>query len=210
MPKVVDHPQRRREIVETFLRVAERDGLSAATSRNVAAELGTSPGTLWYYFDDTTALISAAHDLIFERVNARIADATEGVHGIAAVLALMAQIVPVERMRPGEAAVVVSFWGRVADNQTVALKHAGAESHWRGLLRGHLEESLETGEMLAGTGIESLVDILITVCFGQQIAWVTRAMLVSDPRPMEVVCAVLRPYVQDPAILGPALASIAD
>lgn len=51
MPKIVDHEERRQQIVDTFLTLVERGrGLDAASSRALAAELGISNSLLWRYF----------------------------------------------------------------------------------------------------------------------------------------------------------------
>jgi AcrR family transcriptional regulator len=56
----VDHDQRRAQIVEALFRVAERDGLAAATYRTIAAEAGIRAPQVQYYFATKAALIEAA------------------------------------------------------------------------------------------------------------------------------------------------------
>ena len=51
MPKVVDHSQRRVEIIEAASRVIVRSGLNGMTIREVAREAGVSNGVIDHYFD---------------------------------------------------------------------------------------------------------------------------------------------------------------
>lgn len=73
MPRVVDHDERRRELVDAALRLVVRDGLEAATVRNIAREAGCSIRPVQYYFADKAALLAAAHTRVTERLGARVA-----------------------------------------------------------------------------------------------------------------------------------------
>lgn len=72
MPKQVDHDQKRIEIVDAALRLVVRDGLDAATVRNIAAEAGTSVRPVQYYFADKKALLAAAHARVTQRLGAQV------------------------------------------------------------------------------------------------------------------------------------------
>lgn len=75
MPKIVDHDQRRAELVDALWRVVTRDGVAAITIRSVAAEAGVPPGLVSYYFPDRAALLAGAmrrHVAEAERKVARI------------------------------------------------------------------------------------------------------------------------------------------
>jgi AcrR family transcriptional regulator len=52
----------REEITEAAVRVADRDGLSGVSMRNVAAELGTGAGTLYRYVDNRDDLLDLMAD----------------------------------------------------------------------------------------------------------------------------------------------------
>jgi len=52
MPKTVDIEARRREIVDAAARLIARDGLGAATMRDIAAEAGWTTGVVNHYFAD--------------------------------------------------------------------------------------------------------------------------------------------------------------
>ena len=60
MPKIVDHAERRAEILEATRRVILKRGLDGVTMRNIAAEVGKSTGLVNHYFDDKGDLLVAA------------------------------------------------------------------------------------------------------------------------------------------------------
>ncbi|WP_051425578.1 TetR/AcrR family transcriptional regulator [Jiangella gansuensis] len=72
MPKVVDHEQRKREIVAAVLRAVARDGAAGASVRTVAAETGWSTGSVRYYFSTQRELREFTVDVVIERVGRRI------------------------------------------------------------------------------------------------------------------------------------------
>ncbi|MFM9135631.1 MAG: TetR/AcrR family transcriptional regulator [bacterium] len=49
MPKIVDHDERRRHIVEALWRVVDRDGVTAVSVRTVAAEAGMPKSSIGHY-----------------------------------------------------------------------------------------------------------------------------------------------------------------
>jgi AcrR family transcriptional regulator len=79
--------ERRSLILDATLTVIVRKGLAATTVRDVAAELGVSPGLVHHYFDSMDDLLAQAFEQAAER----------GLEEIRDVLAETAD--PVERMR---------------------------------------------------------------------------------------------------------------
>ena len=62
MPKIVDHDERRRMIVEALWRVVSRDGASAVSVRSVAAEAGMPKSSIGHYVGTMPQLLSLAID----------------------------------------------------------------------------------------------------------------------------------------------------
>ena len=85
MPKVVDHDERRREVLDATWRVIGSEGLEALTLRRIAQEAGCSNGVLAHYFRNKEDILVSAHQLAFARARERIVEATDGVGGIAAL-----------------------------------------------------------------------------------------------------------------------------
>ena len=80
MPKIVDHDERRVELVDALWRVVERDGATAISIRNVAAEAGHSKSAISHYFPSRLALLTAAVAQLGDDVLRKVAalDLTDG------------------------------------------------------------------------------------------------------------------------------------
>ena len=192
MPKIVDHDQRRSEIVDAFLTVVARDGLRAASSRAIAAELGVGTGALWHYFDGYDAVTAAAYCRIFERTDDRIGTVTAGRRGLAAVDAMMREILPLAKETRDEAHVVVGFWGRLAANERLSGGQVDVGDRWGSRLRGFLVEAVEDGELRPETPTDCIVEVLLNAAIGQQV----RAVLgtVEPARRLSLVEHCLCPW----------------
>lgn len=72
----VPQQQRSREMVERILAagrdVVLRDGYDAASTNRIAAEAGVSPGSLYQYFPDKEAVLSAIVDRYVDDVSKRV------------------------------------------------------------------------------------------------------------------------------------------
>lgn len=67
MPRLVDHEQRRAELVEATWRIVSTVGLDAATMRNVAAEAGFSNGAMKCYFATKDDLLALAFEYVYHQ-----------------------------------------------------------------------------------------------------------------------------------------------
>ena len=76
MPRTVDHEERRSMILESFMRLAAREGLHAVSLRGVAAEAGISLRLVQYYFETKARLmqsgLNALETISNERLSARL------------------------------------------------------------------------------------------------------------------------------------------
>ncbi|GIF12987.1 TetR/AcrR family transcriptional regulator [Actinoplanes teichomyceticus] len=194
MPKIVDHDQRRSEIVEAFLTVVARAGLAAATSRAIAAELGIGTGALWHYFDGFDEVAAGAYRRITERTNDRIAVATAGLRGLDAVYAMLREILPLTKETLDEAHVVVGFWGRLAANATIEEKQTDLGEYWGGLLRRHFAEAVADGELDPSIPVADVLDVLFAICIGQQVNAVMASPMVDPGRQLAMIDHCLRPW----------------
>ncbi len=194
MPKIVDHDQRRSEIVEAFLAVVARDGLSAATSRAIAAELGIGTGALWHYFDGFDEVAAGAYMRITERTNERIAAATAGLRGLDAFYAMIREILPLTKETLDEAFVVVAFWGRLAANSKIDQARADVGDNWGGQIAVRLAEAIEDGTLAAGIPIPDVVDVILMICVGQQVSAVMADPMVDADRRLAMIDHCLGPW----------------
>lgn len=193
MPKIVDHDQRRSEIIEAYLTVVARDGLAAATSRAIAAELNIGTGALWHYFEGFDEVAAGAYARITERTNIRIAAVTEGLRGLPAFYAMIREILPLTKVTLDEAFVVVGFWGRLAANSKIE-EAPDLGDFWGGQMAEHFREAIEDGEIVPSIPIADLVDALLTICLGQQVNAVMSAPMVNPTRQLAMIDHCLLPW----------------
>lgn len=66
MPKIVDHDERRRVIVEALWRVVARDGAHEVSVRHVAAEAGMPKSSIGHYVGTMPQLLGLAVDQVIE------------------------------------------------------------------------------------------------------------------------------------------------
>lgn len=203
VPKIVDHDKRRREIVEAYLRVLARSGVSGTHGRSVAAELGVVPGTLWHYFDSVEQIAEAAARRGVERTLARIDERSGDLRGLAALLAIAEEILPITDVTRQEARVVVAFWGQVlpdADPRSAF----GRPREFTDRTRVALRDAVADGDLVATTPIEPLVRLLDSVYAGEQVIWAAESVD-DDPRqPRRSFAVAVAPW------LGEAASAAAD
>lgn len=194
MPKIVDHDQRRSEIVEAYLTVVARDGMAAATSRAIAAELSIGTGALWHYFEGFDEVAAGAYARITERTNARITAATRGLRGLDAFYAMIREILPLTKETLDEAFVVVGFWGRLAANSKIDETQTDLGDYWGGLIAHRFREAIEDGDLTADIPVLDVVDALLTICLGQQVNAVMAPPMVDPGRQLAMIDHCLYPW----------------
>ncbi|BBY42641.1 TetR family transcriptional regulator [Mycolicibacterium celeriflavum] len=72
MPKLIDRDGRRREIAEAVWRIVVRDGVSAVSIRDVAAEAGLAVGSVRHVFSTKAELLQYSMALVHEQARERV------------------------------------------------------------------------------------------------------------------------------------------
>jgi AcrR family transcriptional regulator len=166
MPKIVDWDAKRDEILSATWRVIARDGIAKATIRAIAREAACSPGILAHYFDDKADILGAALVMSHRRVGARMEASTAGLSGLEALRIVMIEALPLDEKRDLEAQIEISFWGRALGNAELReLQHREFERLWR-LLRAHLAEAAELGELRDGVDLDFATHQLVVLIDG--------------------------------------------
>ncbi|MET7280115.1 TetR/AcrR family transcriptional regulator [Kribbella sp. NPDC005582] len=93
MPKIVDHEQRRREIVHALWQVIAMHGLEGVSLREVAQAAEVSIGRIQHYFDSREALVLAGLERLIAQAGAAY-DATAGAAPRDRLLHVLVQQVP--------------------------------------------------------------------------------------------------------------------
>ena len=169
MPKIVDHDERRLELVDATWRIIARQGLESATMREIAMEAGFANGALKPYFPTKDTLLEFAFSHVFNRTNQRIARVTEGKAGLEALRAFCLEVLPLDEERINEARVVVPFWQKAVSDARKADIHRESMAEWLAAIRRYLGEARTSGDVSAGVADSVLAGQLLNMLLGAQI-----------------------------------------
>ena len=170
MPKVVDHDQRRVELVGATWRIIAREGLGGATMREIAAEAGFANGALKPYFPSKEHLLTFAFEHVFQETNKRIDTATGNKKGLAALRVFCHEVLPLDDEKQSEARIVIAFWQRALADASKSALHEQSVEQWREQILVHLRDARASGETGPATKDEDFAAILLNMLFGAQIS----------------------------------------
>jgi AcrR family transcriptional regulator len=126
-------PVRRQEIVDATVRVMRRKGLLQTTSRDVAAEAGTSSGLLAHYFESHDHLLVCAFEQVAERDLARMRALLQAEPDVVARLRVL-----LEEFSPAEHAwqyrVWIDVWGAAAQSEALRRSSRRLNLRWVALV----------------------------------------------------------------------------
>ncbi|WP_077490182.1 TetR/AcrR family transcriptional regulator [Sinomonas mesophila] len=173
MPKIVNHDQRRLELVDATWRIIAERGLDAATMRDIAAEAGFANGALKPYFATKDRLLDFAFEHIFAQTNRRMEAATAGLFGRAALRAYCHEILPLDDEKLAEARVAIAFWQKALRDPAKTALHERSMEQWRSAMAGFLRNEAEGTGGDAGSGgeaaLEAHVGAIMDLVLGAQI-----------------------------------------
>ena len=169
MPKIVDHDQRRLELVDATWRIIAQHGIEGATMREIALEAGFANGALKPYFPTKDELITFAFSHVFNQTNQRIADTSAGKVGLEALRAFCQEVLPLDEDRINEARIVIPFWQKALTDPAKAELHETSMNQWRSAMDGYLRQARDRGEVTAPTSDEDIINQLLSMLLGAQI-----------------------------------------
>jgi AcrR family transcriptional regulator len=169
VPKIVDHDERRLELVDATWRIIARHGLEGATMREIAMEAGFANGALKPYFPTKDTLLEFAFSHVFNRTNQRIAEVTQGQSGLSALRAFCLEVLPLDEERVNEARIVIPFWQKAVNDPQKALIHQQSMAEWLTVIRRCLAEARDAGDVSTGVEDNALAGQLLNMLLGAQI-----------------------------------------
>jgi AcrR family transcriptional regulator len=169
VPKIVDHDERRLELVDATWRIIARQGMEGATMREIALEAGFANGALKPYFPTKDTLLEFAFGHVFNRTNRRIAEVTGGRSGLDALKAFCLEVLPLDEERINEARIVIPFWQKAVTDPGKAEIHRQSMEEWVGTIRRYLAEARNSGDVRAAVDDSLLARQLLSMLLGAQI-----------------------------------------
>jgi AcrR family transcriptional regulator len=166
MPKIVDHDERRRELLEAVVRVIARDGIEGATTRALARETGWSTGALAHYFSDKNDILTSALEHSHERITSRWKRELDGLHGIAALRRLLLDIVPLDDERRAESRLEIVFWSQALNDDRMRDIQRREAGYLYGRVAALLGEARDRNEVRSGLAVHLCTERLMAVVDG--------------------------------------------
>ena len=158
MPKVVDHDQRRAEIIGALWEVISERGTEGASLTTVARAAGVSVGRIQHYFASKQALVQAGCQAIVDMAEAGYRDRTRESDPWQTLTELLTQSIPTTAEFRMGAAVWYAYMARaVVDpgiGEIVRQAAQGTHEEVRSLLRaGGASEDLATALLGMSAGL---------------------------------------------------------
>jgi len=169
MPKVIDHDQRRRDIIDVTWRLIVKGGIEAATMREIAAEAGFANGALKHYFPGKDEIIQGAYERSLGMMGEHIEAEVAGKRGLEALRAICWAAMPLDEERVTSGRVLLSFWERAVSNETLHEAYLAHLAVWREALARYIAEGREDGDITTVTRDEQLVDEIVLLNVGANI-----------------------------------------
>ncbi|MBT0771547.1 TetR family transcriptional regulator C-terminal domain-containing protein [Kineosporia sp. J2-2] len=196
MPKIVDHDERRAQIVDATMRVVEQVGLEGTTIRAIAREAGCSTGVLAHYFKNKADILVTAHLAAFSAVRDRIAEHQADTDDAVALMRLaLEEACPLDRPRLLEAGIDVSFWGLALHDEHLKevrrRSHIDAIDFWESLVAGVVEQ----GRALPGASARAVAVETVLLIDGLSVNAVLFPDVMDAERQLAVIDEHLRSFV---------------
>ncbi|MFF1483622.1 TetR/AcrR family transcriptional regulator [Streptomyces sp. NPDC058319] len=170
MPKIIDHDQRRREIVAVARKLIVQGGFGAATMRSIVAEAGFANGALKRYFPSKDSIVAATFESVLAEMNERMTAAGEPApdpeealrHDIEATL-------PLDRYRIDGARVLLALWEHSVANEELAELYRDHLRRWRRLLAARIAAARGRGEPPDDPAVTGLAGEVIGLTIGANV-----------------------------------------
>ncbi|MFE9429231.1 TetR/AcrR family transcriptional regulator [Kitasatospora sp. NPDC006697] len=150
----VDHEERRRQIAEALLRIADTQGLQSASMRAVAAEAGVSLRLVQYYFETKQGLLLDALARLGAQLQARmerwITAAGSPPTPRGTVTAVLSCILPTDPESRRITRTYAAYYALVLSDPDTLEKHGAAQpALLEGFLAKQIRAAQEAGEVAA-------------------------------------------------------------
>ncbi|WP_018680982.1 TetR/AcrR family transcriptional regulator [Actinokineospora enzanensis] len=168
MPKVIDHDQRRREIVEVSKRLIAEGGFEAATMRSIVTAAGFANGALKHYFAGKDGIIAATFESVLEETAERMSELDVGLAPVESLRGFVEAAMPLEPDRITSARVLLVLWGHSVANPDLARQYRELLTVWRGELTRRI--GLAWSKQLDDPAVGVVADEIISVTIGANVA----------------------------------------
>ena len=166
VPKLVDHDERREELVRAVWRIIAERGIDEVTIREIAREAGYSSGALGHYFENKDDLLVTAFRISHEHINARYDEEIDTPVQYDALRAVLFDNLPLDEQRELETRIEMSFWARSLRNEAISEIQHEESAFLQRLIRRLVEGSQGEGEIASDYDPRQVVDLFAALIDG--------------------------------------------
>jgi AcrR family transcriptional regulator len=168
MPKIIDHDQRRREIVAVAKQLIMNGGFEAATMRSIVTEAGFANGALKHYFPSKDSIVAATFESVLAETTDRMSALDPDLPPLEALRGAIAAGMPLDEHRIASGRVLLALWEHSVANAELALQYRQLLDAWRDALTRQL--ATIRGESRRSISVGALADEIISVTIGAHVA----------------------------------------
>ncbi|PZG52863.1 TetR/AcrR family transcriptional regulator [Spongiactinospora gelatinilytica] len=167
MPKIIDHDQRRSDIIDVTWELIVKGGIEAATMREIASAAGFANGALKHYFRSKEDIIEATYERALAMMNEYVS--IEGRRGLDALRAMCEAAMPIDEDRILAGRILLTFWHTSLCNPKLHDKYLEHLRAWRGTLHRLIGEGRADGDIVTALPDEQLVDEIVLLNAGANV-----------------------------------------
>lgn len=168
MPRIIDHDQRRREIIDVALELIVEGGFDAATMRSIAARAGFANGALKRYFASKEEMVVATFDSILAEMAKRISAEELRSDPVEDLRAYILAPMPLDDYRIRGARVLLALWEYSQVNRDLQARYLAHLQMWREQLEVRIRRAL--GDDVPADSVDGLEHEVVTMTIGANIA----------------------------------------
>ncbi|WP_430781128.1 TetR family transcriptional regulator C-terminal domain-containing protein [Actinoplanes sp. G11-F43] len=166
MPRLVDHDERRAELLSAAWRVVRTRGVEGTTTRAIADEAGCSLSVLAHFLGGKDDILVAAQKAVYDRIVERAFEIGGDLFGLDGLRAALEAVLPLDEERAADAHVNVAFAGAALSHPRLAESRRDSHRSIRDHLLNCLREARELGELRPGVDDDIVIDDFIILVEG--------------------------------------------
>lgn len=160
MPKIVDHDQRRQELIEEAALVIAERGLENTTLRDVAKSAGFSANLVAHYFKNKDDLLWHVHRFVGQRAARRFMTSSD--HSL---YSLVESVLPYTSDTIVQWKVTLFFWSRAINDPDLSTVQNELMPQIRSDIAGIIREQQDAGQVRPDIDIPIAVERLLNLTY---------------------------------------------
>ncbi|MBH3368656.1 MULTISPECIES: TetR/AcrR family transcriptional regulator [Pseudomonas] len=197
MPRVIDHEERRNEVLAATWKVVATEGLEAATIRRIAIEVGCTAGLVTHHFANKDEILVAALRQVHVAAARRMASHLSSGSPLKTLYAVLLEVLPLDDDRKLEWRVWIAFWGQSLGKPYLAQELHNRYSEWRNAISGLMRAAQRSQEVSPQLDVRLWTDITISLIDGLGLQAVLEPQYFSTQRLKKVVASHMEKLLQD-------------